>query len=107
MTDPNTTLLGLTGDGLADILITDDCIFTWFPSWGQAGFSPVNYWRPPLDKDNGPHVLISDGVETVYSADMSGDGLNDLIRIQNGEVCYWPNLGYGYFGVKVSMDSSP
>ena len=26
---------------------------------------------------------------------MSGDGLTDLVRIRNGEVCYWPNLGYG------------
>ena len=32
---------------------------------------------------------------------MSGDGLTDLVRIRNGEVCYWPNLGYGRFGAKV------
>ena len=38
---------------------------------------------------------------------MSGDGLTDLVRIRNGEVCYWPNLGYGRFGAKVTMDRSP
>ena len=38
---------------------------------------------------------------------MSGDGLTDLVRIRNGEVCYWPNLGYGRFGAKVTMDNSP
>ncbi len=38
---------------------------------------------------------------------MSSDGLTDLVRIRNGEVCYWPNLGYGRFGAKVTMDSSP
>jgi hypothetical protein len=38
---------------------------------------------------------------------MSGDGLNDLVRIRNGEVCYWPNFGYGCFGAKVTMDNSP
>ena len=42
-----------------------------------------------------------------YLADMSGDGLSDLVRIKNGEVCYWPNLGYGRFGSKVTMDNSP
>ena len=107
MADPNSILLDLTGDGLADVLITDDDIFTWFPGWAEAGFGPAQYWRPPLDEDNGPHVLISDGTETVYSADMSGDGLNELVRVRNGEVCYWPNLGYGNFGAKVSMENSP
>ncbi|HRD80180.1 MAG TPA: hypothetical protein PLL53_05430, partial [Saprospiraceae bacterium] len=34
-------------------------------------------------------------------------GLTDLVRIRNGEVCYWPNLGYGRFGAKVSMKNSP
>jgi Insecticide toxin TcdB middle/N-terminal region len=38
---------------------------------------------------------------------MSGDGLTDLVRIRNGEVCYWPNLGYGQFGAKVAMDGAP
>ena len=38
---------------------------------------------------------------------MSGDGLSDLVRIRNGEVCYWPNLGYGRFGAKVTMDGAP
>ena len=38
---------------------------------------------------------------------MSGDGLTDLVRIRNGEVCYWPNLGYGRFGAKVTMDNAP
>ena len=38
---------------------------------------------------------------------MCGDGLTDLVRIRNGEVCYWPNRGYGRFGAKVTMDNSP
>ena len=29
------------------------------------------------------------------------------MRIRNGEVCYWPNLGYGRFGAKVTMDRAP
>ena len=38
---------------------------------------------------------------------MSGDGLPDIVRIRNGEVCYWPSLGYGRFGAKVTMDDAP
>lgn len=38
---------------------------------------------------------------------MSGDSLTDLVRIRSGEVFYWPNLGYGRFGAKVTMDNAP
>src|SRR5579859_2372127 len=38
---------------------------------------------------------------------MSGDGLADLVRVRNGEVCYWPNLGYGRFGPKITMAGAP
>ncbi len=36
---------------------------------------------------------------------MSADGLTDLVRIRNREVCFWPNLGYARFGAKVTMDA--
>lgn len=38
---------------------------------------------------------------------MSGDGLMDLVRIRNSDVCYWPNSGYGRFGSMVRMDNAP
>ena len=52
-------------------------------------------------------LVFADSTESIFLADMSGDGLTDLVRIRNGEVCYWPNLGYGRFGAKVTMDHSP
>ena len=55
----------------------------------------------PLDEETGPRVVFADGTQSIYLADMTGDGLSDLVRIRNGEVCYWPNLGYGRFGAKV------
>jgi hypothetical protein len=60
-----------------------------------------------LDEENGPKLIFSDSTESIFLADMVGDGLTDLVRIRNGEVCYWPNLGYGCFGAKVTMDGSP
>lgn len=33
--------------------------------------------------------------------------MTDIVRIRNAEVCYWPNLGYGKFGAKVTMDNAP
>jgi hypothetical protein len=44
---------------------------------------------------------MADGTETMFLADMTGDGLSDIVRVRNGESSYWPNLGYGRFGTKV------
>jgi RHS repeat-associated protein len=105
--DPNLKFVDLTGDGHADILITEDQAFTWYPSLAEAGFSPNEKVYQALDEETGPRLVFADGTQSVYLADLSGDGLTDLARIRNGEVCYWPNLGYGRFGAKVTMDNSP
>ena len=60
-----------------------------------------------FDEEKGPHIVFADGTESIYLADLSGDGLTDIVRVRNGEVCYWPNLGYGRFGAKVTMDNAP
>ncbi len=105
--DPNLRFVDLDGDGQSDLLVTADEVFTWFPSRGEAGFGQAAQVRNPADEERGPRLVFADGVQTVYLADMSGDGLTDLVRIRNGEICYWPNLGYGRFGPKVLMDRSP
>src|SRR6266487_1992924 len=105
--EPNLKFVDLTGDGLADILLTEDSLYTFWPSLGQAGFGQAEQVPTPWDEERGPKVVLSDGTETVFLADMSGDGLSDIVRVRNGEVCYWPNLGYGRFGAKVSMDAAP
>ena len=62
---------------------------------------------PRPTTDAGPRLVFADGTQSLYLADMSGDGLADLVRIRNGAVCYWPNLGHGRFGAKVTMDDAP
>ncbi len=105
--DPNLRFVDLTGDGHADILITEDNAFTWYPSLAEAGFGDGTRVAQALDEERGPRLLFADSSQSVYLADLSGDGLSDLVRVRNGEVCYWPNLGYGHFGAKVSMDHAP
>ena len=105
--DPNVHLADLSGDGLADILITDDQAITLHPSLGNAGFGEAIRVRVPWNEEGGPRILLGQADQSVFLADMSGDGLTDLVRIRNGAVCYWPNLGHGKFGPKVTMDASP
>ncbi len=105
--DPNLKLVDLDGDGHADILITEYDALVWHPSLAEEGFGPACRVRQALDEEKGPRLVLADGTQSIYLADMSGDGLTDLVRIRNGEVCYWPNLGYGRFGGKVTMDHAP
>ena len=105
--DPNLHFVDVTGDGIADILITEDDAMLWHPSLLDEGFGPEIRVAVSADERQGPHVIFADGIQSVYLADMSGDGLSDLVRVRNGEVCYWPNRGYGVFGPKVVMDNAP
>ncbi|MDZ7363651.1 MAG: toxin [candidate division KSB1 bacterium] len=104
---PNLRFVDLNGDGHADVLITENEVLTWYPSLAEEGFGPAQYVHKPLDEEKGPKLVFADGTQTIFLADLSGDGLSDLVRIRNGEVCYWPNLGYGRFGAKVRMDNAP
>lgn len=105
--EPNLKFVDLTGDGRADVLLTEEGLFTFYPSLGEEGFGEAVLVRTPWDEERGPRVVLADGTQTIFLADMSGDGLTDLVRIRNGETCYWPNLGYGRFGSKVTMDGAP
>ena len=104
---PNLRFVDLTGDGRADVLVTEESQVTFYPSLGEAGFDAAETVATQSDEERGPTVVFGDGTQTVFLADMCGDGLADLVRIRNGEVCYWPNLGYGRFGRKVTMDGAP
>lgn len=113
LNDPNTRLIDLNGDGKTDVLITEDTFFTWYESDGRNGFKERyrTFVTPSgvgaSDEEDGPKLVFADQKQSIFLADMSGDGLVDLVRIRNGEVCYWPNLGYGNFGAKVGMDNAP
>jgi RHS repeat-associated protein len=99
--------IDLTGDGFQDLLIDEGGTFTWYQSLSTLGFAAGRRILPSFDEEKGPRLIFADSTESIFLADMSGDGLTDLVRIRNGEVCYWPNLGYGGFGAKVTMDVAP
>jgi RHS repeat-associated protein len=105
--DHSLRLVDLNGDGHSDVLRTESDTLWWYASLGEDGFGPVRRTPTAGDEERGPRVVFAEATQTVHLADLSGDGLTDLVRIRNGEVCYWPNLGYGRFGAKVTMDNSP
>jgi RHS repeat-associated protein len=105
--DPNTKFIDLNGDGRPDVIVSEENVFTWFESKGIAGYDSPQLSTKPFDEEHGPALVFADPTQSIFLADFSGDGMTDIVRIRNGEVCYWPNLGYGRFGAKVTMDDAP
>ncbi|RKG71640.1 toxin [Corallococcus sp. CA054B] len=105
--DPNLRFIDLDGDGHADVLITEQDAFVWYRSLAKDGFEPEARIRKATAERRGPTVVFADGTESIHLADMSGDGMVDLVRVRNSEVCYWPNLGHGRFGRKVTLGGCP
>ncbi|WP_416841215.1 toxin TcdB middle/N-terminal domain-containing protein [Haloferax sp. DFSO52] len=72
---------------------------------------PICYFNDPEEEWNdakrgtGPSVDFAD--ERVRLADLSGDGLQDIAVVYDGDLEYWPSLGHGNWGPKVRMRNAP
>ncbi|KAH6850568.1 hypothetical protein B0I37DRAFT_428776 [Chaetomium sp. MPI-CAGE-AT-0009] len=101
-------LVDLTGDGHVDAILTDQGV--WHSSLGRGGFgAPEGFAIAPGEFDSPAQLFKnkSRGRVRFYFADVTGDGLQDVVLVGNGEVCFWPNLGYGRFGERTTMDNAP
>jgi len=107
LSEPNVRLLDLTGDGRPDALMTTDHCFLWLESLGEEGYAAPQSVTRLHDPDKFPDVYFNDPSGRVRLADMSGGGLMDIVLLHNGRVEYWPNLGYGHFGPRITMANAP
>lgn len=103
---PNTRLVDLTGDGLSDVLVTRDDYFVWYKSLGESGYDDPKFKMRKHNLDIFPDIYFNDQAR-VRLADMTGDGLNDIVFVHDGRIEYWPNLGYGNFGKRIVMENTP
>jgi hypothetical protein len=76
-------------------------------TWAARVLPRPNRVAQARNEIHGAVVLTTYDYETMFLADMSGDGLSDLTCIRNADTCYWPNLGSGRFGGKITMQSAP
>ncbi len=91
----------LDGDGRADVLtVTDEFFALYYRADGGFAAQPRTIPRnaaPQADLRD-PHVKL---------ADMTGDGLQDLVRVDGAAVRYWPYLGHGRWDAPVEMTAPP
>ena len=97
--DPQLRLLDLDGDGITDALRTGTQFELYFHD-RELGWTRVET-RSRDDFDRFPDVYFGD--PRVKLADMTGDGLQDIVYINSGGVDYWPYLGYGHWGRRITM----
>jgi len=100
---PEVQLVDLTGDGVTDVIHSSSRLECYFNDPHQGWHETRQVARQ--DIANFPNVNFSD--PRVKWGDMTGDGLQDIILIHDGNIDYWPNLGYGNWGKRVSMRNSP
>ncbi|HEX5414257.1 MAG TPA: VCBS repeat-containing protein, partial [Chloroflexota bacterium] len=100
--DPELRLIDLDGDGVTDALRTGDCLELYLHD-PERGWADVEL-RAREAPDRFPDVYFSD--PRVKLADMTGDGLTDVVLVEAGRVDYWPSLGHGRWGRRVTMTGS-
>jgi hypothetical protein len=76
--NPNLKFVDLTGDGHADLLITEDNAFCWHASLAEAGFGSAQRVLQSFDEEKGPKLIFADSTQTIFLANLSVDGLTDL-----------------------------
>lgn len=98
----------MQGDGVPDLVIFEDRQIKIYPSMYEQGYgAPLRAAYPEYDSESFPLSSTDSRNEIVTFADFVGDGLSHRVRIRNGSIECWPNLGYGQFASVIRMDQAP
>lgn len=98
----NLESLSLGNNGKNDLVQVNNADVAFYTSLGKKGFKKLEQCEQnvnlPFKKENYAQKLVS------FSG-ILGDGLSHRIKITKNSVECWPNLGYGRFGKKVTLET--
>ena len=101
---PQADLLDATGDGLSDLVLLAEHEVKVYPSRGKQGFDEA---LMPFRDPDVPTSKADSAKELLRFVDILGTGRQHWVRVRNGSVECWPNLGYGRFGDRIQLDHAP
>lgn len=101
--DPEVKMVDLDGDGVTDAIRSGTRLECFFNDAHEGWTKTLWVERRALEVF--PNVNFSD--PRVKWGDMTGDGLQDIVLVYNGIVQYWPSLGRGNWGPRITMQDSP
>jgi len=104
--DPEVKLLDLDGDGVTDVLRSGGKFENFYQNSYANGTLKAEGWSKANTSLRGqlesfPNVSFSN--PKIKLADMNGDGMQDIVQVENGSIFYWPNLGHGKWGKRRTM----
>jgi RHS repeat-associated protein len=103
LSDPEVKLLDLDGDGITDVLRNGSRLENFFNDPVYGFYKVTTTEKQQLD--DFPNISFAD--PRIRVADMSGDGMQDIVFVGDGRIEYWPNLGHGKWGKRVRMGGAP
>lgn len=99
---PNAEFVDLNARGYSDLVIFNRANPYYYPSKGHLGFDLPQALTLP---DDFPTHQFTTEQEVITLANIIGDGLQHRVRVTQNSVEYWPNVGHGCFGDKVTIPS--
>ncbi|HEX8504998.1 MAG TPA: SpvB/TcaC N-terminal domain-containing protein, partial [Hymenobacter sp.] len=102
LADPEVRLLDLDGDGVTDVL-RNGSRFEYFYNDPELGFTAA---QQVAKSELGSFPSVSFQDARVRVAHLC-NGLQCIAMVYNGRVEYWPNLGRGRWGSRLTMRNSP
>lgn len=103
--DPEVKLVDLTGDGVTDAIRSGSQMECYFNDSKKGWSKESARFVPRKALTDFPNVSFSDS--QVKWGDMTGDGMQDILLVHDGNVEYWPNLGYGNWAKRITMRNCP
>lgn len=104
ISNPDNEMVNLDHNGKNDILLAKEDSLNIYPSLGKKGYGSTRV-VPKLKSF--PLIKKDYKEEYVGFNNIFGDGVSHRVRISNGSVECWPNLGYGRFGQKITLANPP
>ncbi|WP_198535976.1 SpvB/TcaC N-terminal domain-containing protein [Pseudofrankia saprophytica] len=100
-TDPRVKLADATGDGLTDIVLVSARSVAYWPNRGHGR------WGRRVLMDDSPRLPFDFDPRRVLVGDVDGDGLADVVYVDDGSLTVWINRSGNGFSDPIEITGTP